>query len=138
VVLGCGVIVVATWLPWVSSRAVPVPIDGFGLLTPARDAWTALHTLAVLLVLGALATAGAALIGLAFRWRAVFLAVAVAGWLESAFAVAGAPYPSHAGLLSAVQPSTAHGAGYYACLAGAALAVLGGLSGALTEPAGGG
>jgi hypothetical protein len=134
-VLGCAVIVVATWLPWVHPRVIS--FDGFGFGTSAPSAWTALRTLAVLLVLGALATVGAALIGLAFSWRAVFLATALAGWLEAAFAVAGAPYAGRSVAPAGLQAPAGYAAGYYTCLVGAAIVVLAGLAAALTQPADG-
>jgi hypothetical protein len=127
----CAVAVVTLWLPWTGSSA-----QAFGVLTlsgASGSGWHALHTLAALLLLGVIATAGGAVIAAWFRWRAVFLALAVAGWLLAAFAAVGALRPAGT-LLEVVGQPVAHKYGYWLFLGCAAVIVLSGVAAATAAP----
>ena len=119
---GAVVIIVALWLPWVRPGFAPeaaAPAQLAGL-----SGWQAAPTLSLLLALGAMAILGGALIAAIVRWRAVFLALALAGWLEAAFALAVAPHLG-GGLGTRLL------AGVYVAAAGAALIGAGGAAAAI-------
>lgn len=131
----CLVLVVSLWLPWVRPgigliRIDAVPLTG-GLTTVS--AWRGVGTLSVLLLLGALAVAGGGVVAAAFRWRAVFLALAVAGWLLAAFAVARTPFPEGPRFATEVERLVGYGAGYYISLGCSAAIVVVGLAAAFSD-----
>jgi hypothetical protein len=133
IAIACAAIVVAPSLPWIHQPAAIVP-SGIDVPPPPaaiHTGFSALGTLSLLLVLGALATAGGAVIAAVFRWRAVFLALAVAGWLEAAFTVAGTPNPNRVDPFVRARIPVGYAPGYYVCLGAAGIIVLVGVSAAL-------
>ena len=121
--LACVVALVTLWLPWLGApRGFLVEFGATG----QGSAWHGLHTLATLLLLGLLATAAAAVIAGWFRWRAVFLALAAAGWLLAVFAAVGELKPTTLAL--GVSPS--HRYGYWLFLACTGAIVLTGVAAA--------
>ncbi len=131
----CLGLIVSLWLPWLRPGIAVVPAASGvlrgGLAT--ESAWHGLGTLSVLLLLGTLAVAGGAAIAVAFRWRAVFLALAVAGWLLAACAVAATPFPEGPRFVLVIQRVVGYEPGYYVCLGCAAIIVVAGMAAAFSE-----
>jgi hypothetical protein len=130
----CLLAAIALWLPWVAPA--PQFLTVFGSPRPqlgGASAWDGLHTLATLLLLGLLATCGGTAIAAWFRWRAVFLALAVAGWLLATFAAVGELRPT-AATLAALGAAPAQRFGYWVFLGCAATIVLSGVAVATAEP----
>ncbi len=131
----CLVLVVSLWLPWIRPGVSFTPLAPGGLegRLATQSAWHGLGTLSVLELLGALAVAGGGAIAAVFRWRAVFLALAVAGWLLAAFAVAATPFPEGPRFVTVLERSVAYGPGYYVCLGCAAVIVAVGMRAAFSD-----
>jgi hypothetical protein len=93
-----------------------------------QTVWRVSPTIAVLLLLGALAIACASGLVAVIRWRAAVFALAVGGWLAAAIATAATPLVLHPALPgSDASGLVAYEPGYYVCLGGAAAIVLSGL-----------
>lgn len=119
--LACVVALVTLRLPWLG------PPQGFLVEFGASgqgSAWQGLHTLATLLLLGLLATAGAGVIACWFRWRAAFLALAAAGWLLAVFAAVGELRPT----TLALGATPSHRYGYWLFLVCAGVIVVTGVA----------
>jgi hypothetical protein len=131
----CLVGAVALWLPWVAPAGDFLTLFGPDGQSASASAWDGLHTLATLLLLGLLATSGGAAIGGWFRWRAVFLAMAAAGWLLAAFAAVGELRPTTPSL-ELLPGAPAHRFGYWLFLGCAGVIVLTGVASAMSGPDG--
>lgn len=132
IVFASVVMMASLSLPWVRPAEAPIDLTPVPLGGLLQSAWTASPTLAVLLLLGALAlVCGSGLVAV-IRWRAAFFALAAGGWIAAAIAVVATPlvvrHPA-AGLpaarLIAYQP------GYYVCLGSAAAIVVAGVAAAV-------
>lgn len=132
IVLASVVMMASLLLPWVRRAEAPIGLTLQPLGGLVQSAWTASTTLAVLLLLGALALACASGLVAVIRWRAAFFALAVGGWIVAAIVVAATPLvvplPSvgpPAARLIAYEP------GYYVCLGSAAAIVVTGVAAAV-------
>jgi hypothetical protein len=125
---GSVAMVVSLFTPWV--RASP----GFSYRAVTETAWQTGSTLAVLLLLGALAIMCAAVLVAVIRWRAAFFALAVGGWLAAAIAAAATVLATRittpGGTVTALA---AYEPGYYVFLVAAGAIVFAGLGTAIGD-----
>jgi hypothetical protein len=122
VVIAVVVICASLSMPWLRRSSLQL----VRLPAPPQTAWAAAPTMAVLLLLGALAIAAAAALVAAIRWRAALLMLGVGGWLVAAIAVVVPPLLGavHRPGLPVGQRIVGYEVGYYVCLgAGAAIAL---------------
>lgn len=128
---GSVAMIVSLFTPWVRTS------PAFSYRAVTETAWQTGSTLAVLLLLGALAILFAAGLVAVIRWRAAFFALAVGGWLAAAIAAAAtvlaARITTPAGTLAALA---AYEPGYYVFLGASAVIVFAGLWGAIADASG--
>jgi hypothetical protein len=126
VVIAACVIIASLFMPWVRrSAAVPNGALAFPFST-SRTAWDAAPTMAVLLLLGALAIMCASGLVAAIRWRSSFFALGVGGWLVAGIAATATPAATQVAAIRPGPRMLSYESGYYVCLcAGGVIAAVG-------------
>jgi hypothetical protein len=138
-VLGASIVIVTSlFMPWIRRGTVPRAPNTVTINSSTPTAWDAAPTVAVLLLLGALAIMCAVGLVAVIRWRCAFVALAAGGWLAAAIAAAATPLAAGSGT-PAVPGSrlSAYGFGYYVCLGAAGVIAITGLCTGADGAAGG-